>query len=442
MINYKPGIMKRMISGCIFWITIAGMVYSQVPEPAPSQTKPVALMNGIIHVGNGGIYENGILIFNEGKITSVGDARHVKIDLTGYDVFHVAGKHIYPGLIVANSQVGLDDIQAIRASQDHTEVGALNPNVRSLVAYNTDSEIIPTLRFNGILLAQVVPEGGLISGTSSIMALDGWNWEDAAYVKDNGIHLFWPVMMRPPRLSEGESGWKKNDNYDAQVVEIERFLNDARAYCSIENASPVNLKLEAKKGLYEGNTKLFLHADGKKEIVAGINVLHQMGIDDVVLVGASDVYYVMDFLKEQKIPVLLENVHRLPERNFEDVDLPYKLPYLLNERGILVGLAYRDELQSSRNLPFLAGTAAAYGVSAEEALQMITSNTARILGIDHLTGTLEVGKDANIIISAGDLLDMRGNQVVYAFLRGRKLNLEGKQQELYKRFKRKYENQQ
>jgi imidazolonepropionase-like amidohydrolase len=167
-----------------------------------------------------------------------------------------------------------------------------------------------------------------------------------------------------------------------------------------------------------------------------------MVIDDVVLVGASDVYYVMDFLKEQKIPVLLENVHRLPERNFEDVDLPYKLPYLLNERGILVGLAYRDELQSSRNLPFLAGTAAAYGVSAEEALQMITSNTARILGIDHLTGTLEVGKDANIIISAGDLLDMRGNQVVYAFLRGRKLNLEGKQQELYKRFKRKYENQQ
>jgi len=434
--------MKRMISAVIFWILLGSRVYSQVPEPAPPQTKPVALMNGIIHVGNGEIFENGILIFREGKITSVGDARRVKVDLTGYEVYQIAGKHVYPGLIVANSQVGLDDIQSIRASQDHTETGSINPNVRALVAYNTDSEMIPTLRFNGILLAQVVPDGGLISGTSSIMALDGWNWEDAAYVKDNGIHLFWPDMMRPPRVPEGEAGWKKNEKYDEQVQQIEKFLNDARAYRLMHNPSPVNLKLEAMKGLYEGNKKLFLHADGKKEIVAGINALEEAGIEAVVLVGASDIVYVMDFLKEKEIPVLLDEVHRLPERNFEEVDLPYKLPYLLHEKGILVGLTYRDELQSSRNLPFFAGTAAAYGLSSEEALEMVTSNTARILGIESLTGTLEAGKDANIIISSGDVLDMRSNQIEKAFIRGRKLNLEGKQQELYERFKRKYENQQ
>ncbi len=426
--------------GCIFWTLISAMSYAQVPEPAPPQKKPVALMNGIIHVGNGEIYENGILIIEEGKITSVGDARNVKIDLTGYEVFQVAGKHVYPGLIVANSQVGLDDIMAIRASQDHTEVGEFNPNVRSLVAYNTDSEMIPTLRFNGILLAQVVPLGGLISGTSSIMALDGWNWEDAVYVKDNGMHLFWPDMMRPPRELQGETAWKENEDYGSQVQKIEWFLKEANAYRSIGDPSPVNLKLEAMRGVFEGKQKLFLHADGKKEIVAGINLLQQWKIEDIVLVGASDAWYVMEFLKEQGIPVLLDEIHRLPGRNFEDVDMPYKLPYLMHEKGILVGLTYRDELQSSRNLPFFAGTAAAYGLPREEALKMVTSNTARILGIDHLTGTLETGKDANVVISSGDLLDMRSSRVEYAFIKGRKLNLAGKQQELYDRFKRKYED--
>jgi len=274
------------------------------------------------------------------------------------------------------------------------------------------------------------------------MALDGWNWEDAAYVKDNGIHLFWPDMMRPPKASEGESSWKKNEKYDEQVRQIEEFLNDAQAYRALKNPSPVNLKLEAMKGLYDGGKKLFLHADGKKEIVAGINALYAAGIKDVVLVGASDIIYVMDFLKENDIPVLLDEVHRLPGRNFDDVDLPYKLPFLLHEKGILVGLTYRDELQSSRNLPFFAGTAAAFGLSREEALKMVTSNTARILGIENLTGTLEAGKDANIVIAEGDVLDMRGNQIEWAFIRGRKLNLEGKQQELYQRFKRKYENRQ
>jgi imidazolonepropionase-like amidohydrolase len=428
----------------IFCFIILSMVATateaQVPEPAPPQVNPVALMNGIIHVGNGEIYENGILIFENGKITSVGDARNVKVDLTGYDVYQLAGSHIYPGLILANSQVGLDDISSIRATQDHTEVGRFNPNVRSLVAYNTDSEIIPTLRFNGILLAQVVPDGGLISGTSSIMALDGWNWEDAAYVADNGVHLFWPKMMKEPVWEEGETDWEKHDEYHQQGRELEQFLAEADADGSIAQPFPEKLKMEAMKGVFEGNKKLFLHADGKKEIVAGIDLLKRVGIEQVVLVEATDAYYVMDYLKENEIPVLLAEIHRLPERNHEDINLPYTLPGLLHKKGILVGLTYRDELQSSRNLPFFAGTAAAYGLSREEALSMITYNTARILGIDHLTGTLEIGKDANIIVSNGDVLDMRGNQIEYAFIRGRKLSLDGKQQELYERYKRKYEN--
>jgi imidazolonepropionase-like amidohydrolase len=430
--------MDKILRIFVISVFLAIPGFAQVPEPAPPQDKPVALMNGIIHVGDGKIFENGILIFEEGKITAVGDARNVKVDLTGYDVYHVSGKHIYPGLIVANSQVGLDEIISVRASQDHTEVGKFNPNVRALVAYNTDSEIIPTLRFNGILLAQIVPKGGLIAGTSSVVSLDGWNWEDAAYASDIGIHLYWPSMMRPPKSGSGEVDWTKNENYDEQVQAIDKFLKEAAAYHKLEEPEPENLKLKAMKGIFAGKKKVFLHADGKKEIVAGISNLNRNGIENIVLVGASDAGYVMDFLKERDVPVLLDELHRLPERNFEDIDLPYKLPVMLHQHGILVGLTYRDELQSSRNLPFFAGTVAAYGLSSEQALGMITSNTAKILGIDQLTGTLEIGKDANIVISAGDLLDMRSNQIEYAFIQGRKLNLVGKQQELHERYRRKY----
>ena len=142
--------------------------------------------------------------------------------------------------------------------------------------------------------------------------------------------------------------------------------------------------------------------------------------------------------EENNLPILLNNLHRVPSRNHEDVDLPYKLPYLLQKEGILVGLTASGSLHSQRNLPFLAGTAAAYGLDKEEALKLITYNNAKILGIDNVTGSLLKGKDANIIISKGDILDMKTSIIEHAFITGRKINLDGKQQVLYERFKRKY----
>ena len=158
-----------------------------------------------------------------------------------------------------------------------------------------------------------------------------------------------------------------------------------------------------------------------------------------MLVGAEDAWYVADFIKEQNIPVLLDEVHSLPRRTDEDIDMPYRLPGLLHQKGILVGLTY-NSLQSSRNLPFFAGTAAAYGMDKEEALKLVTSNTAQILGIGGTTGTLKAGLDANLVVSKGDLLDMRGNDITHAFIQGRQLNLDGKQQALYERFKAKYDS--
>jgi hypothetical protein len=173
---------------------------------------------------------------------------------------------------------------------------------------------------------------------------------------------------------------------------------------------------------------MFVHANGKRQIIESVRMLKRNGINDIVIVGASNVYHVMDFLKDNDIPVLLTKLHRLPGFDEEDVDMPFKLPRLLVEKGITVGLIHSGSVQSARNLAFYAGTAAAYGLEKEEALKLVTSNPAKILGIDNITGTIEIGKDANVVVSEGDLLDMRTNKLEYAFIQGRKVNLEGQQQ--------------
>jgi imidazolonepropionase-like amidohydrolase len=429
--------MKNIIG--ILFIILSLQLNAQIPAPGGPQAKPIALMNGIIHIGNGTLIDNGIITINDGKISSVGDARNVKIDLTGYEVINVSGKHVYPGLILANSTAGLVDINSIRATRDYQEVGEFTPNIRSVIAYNTDSEVIPTLRFNGIILAQVVPTGGTISGTSSVIALDGWNWEDAAYALDGGIHIYWPSYLSAPKWWLGETDWKKNEEYDEKAREIEEFLQNSNSYAQQEEPEEVNLKMEAMKGLFSGKKKAYVHANGKRQIIESVRMLKRNGIHDIVVVGASNAYYVMDFLKDNDIPVLLTKVHRLPGFDEEDVDMPFKLPGLLVKNGITVGLIHSGSYpHNARNLAFYAGTAAAYGLEKEEALKLITSNPAKILGIDKTTGTLEQGKDANIVVSEGDLLDMRTNKLEYAFIKGSKINLEGKQQMLYERYKEKY----
>lgn len=419
---------------------VAGQAKAQVPEPVPAQAKPIVLMNGTAHIGNGEVIENSVVAFENGKITMVGDATTVRLDMTRFDVINIAGKHVYPGLILPNTVLGLEDISSVRATIDSEEVGDLNPHVRSLVAYNTDSEVIATLRHNGILLAQSTPGGDLITGTSSIMMLEGWNWEDAQYKADDGVHLNWPTKTYGPRWWMGETAPRPNPNYQEGIDKLEKFFADAKAYSEAQPAV-TNLRLEAMKGVFSGAQKLFVHADRRIEIMEGLQFAKANGAASIVLVGGTDAGSTIDYLKEHNIPVLLTDVHRIPGREDEDYDLAYKLPALLHNAGIKVGLTY-ETLHGSRNLPFTAGTAAAYGgISKEDALKMITSNTASILGIDATTGTLESGKDANIVVSEGDILDMRSSKVTNAFVQGKQIILDGKQQMLYDRFKRKYEGQ-
>jgi imidazolonepropionase-like amidohydrolase len=417
---------------------------AQSPVVAPAQKKPVMLVGGTIHTGTGDIIDNGTIVFAGGKITSVGKSADIKPDQAGYEVIDVTGKQVYPGLIFPNTSLGLVEIgSGVEVATDNREIGDLNPNVRAIAAYNTDSHVIPVVRSNGILLAQIVPTGTLLPGTSSVVQLDAWNWEDAAYKIDNGIQMNWPRKSGfAGRRGGGEFAQLASataGTYEKNVESLEKIFSDASAYSVVEKPDNCNLRLESMKGLFDGTKILFITSLEPKGIIASISFGKRYGVKKMVLVGADEsAWLVKDFLKENNIPVLLSNPLSLPKYDYSDTKLPFKLAAMFKKEGILVGLTYSS--QAYGNLPFAAGETVAYGLTKEEALQTVTLNSAKILGIDDKTGSIEVGKDANIVVSKGDILDMYTNDIEFAFITGRKINLDNKHKQLYRRFKAKYEN--
>lgn len=415
---------------------------AQNPVVAPAQVKPVILSGGTIHTGTGEIIENGLVQFSGGKIVYVGKASEFSGDRTNSEMIDVTGKQIYPGLIYPNTSLGLIEISGVDVTVDSREIGDLNPNVRSIVAYNTDSQVIPVVRSNGVLIAQIVPKGTLLPGTSSIVQLDAWNWEDAVYKADDGIILGWPRKSAPARRGgfnfPGGTPGGAESNYEKNVEQLEKIFTDAIAYSQVEKPIDTNLRLEALKGLFDGSKRLFLTAPEPKGIIAAISFAKRYGVKHIILTNADEsAWAVKDFLKENNIPVVLAHVHSLPKYEYSDTRLPYKLAAMFKNEGILVGLTYENQAYGY-NLPFVAGQTVAYGLTKEEALQTVTFNNAKILGIDNITGTIETGKDANIVVSTGDILDMMTNNVEYAFISGRNISLDNKHKQLYRRFQEKY----
>lgn len=417
----------------LFSLTVAAQ---ENMHPSPAQTGTIALTNGVIHIGNGEVIQNGMIVFSNGKIIDVRPSAPI-MDIK---VFDLKGKHVYPGVIASSTNLGLVEISAVGATADYEELGDINPSIRSLVAYNTDSKVINTLRSNGVLLAHIVPQGGSISGTSSVVQLDAWNWEDAAYKTDNGIHFNMPSLINVP-VQFRRPG--VNDDRVKQGLEkiegIRNFFREAKAYRNEIIHASVNLKFEAVKGLFDKSKIFFVHCTLVKEMMVAIDLAKEFDFK-LVLVGAEDSWLITDILKQNNVAVILSQPHSLPATDDDDVDQPYKTGVALQKAGILFTICQdgRDGFWRQRNLPFQAGTMAAYGLTKEQALSAITLNAAKILGIDNITGSLEKGKDANIIISEGDLLDMKSSKVTQAFIQGREINLDNKQKQLFERYKYKY----
>jgi imidazolonepropionase-like amidohydrolase len=424
---------------CLLLVASLGRAQEDV-YPTGSYKGLLFITNASIHVGNGQVISNGTIKINNGKIEQVGT--NIAIPADNVKVYDAKGKQVYPGLILPNSDLGLKEIaNGVRGSNDYTEIGEFNPSIRSIVAYNTDSKVINTLKANGILLACVAPQGGVISGSSSIVQLDAWNWEDAAYSMDGGIHINMPgFIVRPGRRGGfGIQPPLTDPTKEAldKIEEIKNFFRQSKAYLGESAHKETNLKYEAVKGLFDKKQKLFVHGDQVKQMLVAIDFVQEFGFS-VVIVGGSESWQIADLLKQNNIAVILGQEHSLPATEDDDVDQPYKTPAMLQKAGVLFALNDDHDESRYRNLAFNAGTAATYGLSKEEALQAITLNAAKILGIDDKTGSLEAGKDANIVISEGDILDMKSSIITDAFIQGRKVDLNNKQKQLYERYKYKY----
>ena len=398
--------------------------------------KPTLFIGATAHLGNGEVIQNAAISIKNGEFDLVADASMIRIDPSAFDtIYKIYGKHIYPSFIVPNTTLGITEIDQVRASHDFNETGGINPNVRSLIAYNTDSKLVKTIRTNGVLIAQVTPRGGLISGQSSIMYLNGENWEDAALKADDGIHINWPN-------SYYNTGWwaepgetEENKEYENKIIELEKLFSKAKAYESSINI--IDLKMESMKGLFDGTKNLYIHANSASDIRDAIDFSEKHLVRNIIIVGGEDALAIATILVEKNIPVILNRVHRLPKSQDSPVDEPFKQAKELQDAGVLFCLSYEGDMEAmgARNLSFTAGTTIAYGQEYEKAVQSITLNTAKILGIADIVGSIESGKKATFFISSGDALDMRTNNVEQAFINGIAIDLNNHQKELFEKYR-------
>ena len=400
----------------------------------------ILYLGGKAHLGNGEFIDVSAISVNNGKFEMVANAKTIRINPQAFDtIIHIYDHHVYPAFIATNTTLGITEISAVRATNDYRETGTFKPHVRSLIAYNAESVIIPTIRSNGVLLAQIAPQGGRITGSSSVMKLDGWNWEDAVLKADDGIHLNWPRYFV-------QTGWwaepgdiKKTEEYDMQCQEMEDYFVKSKSF--YESKSTVNdLPMMAMQGLFSGEKRLYIHANLQREMTDAILFAKKMGVKHMAIVGAQEAHKMAAFLKENNIPVILDRIHRLPATESTGVDVPYKQASILHKAGVKFAFCYQGDMEAmgQRNLPFSAGTAVAHGLPYEEAVKALTLNTAEILGIDEHTGQIKAGMDATFFISKGDALDMMGNEVKHAFIKGQAIDLDNKQKVLNRKYRKKY----
>ena len=428
--------MKNLVVS--FLLTVSISANEQIP--APPQKNPILLKNGYIHTVSKGTIEGSIL-FEKGKITRI--AKYITPP-KDCEIIDLNGKHVYPGMIAAVSGLGLIEINAVAVTNDHSERGDFNPNVRTNVAFNPDSEIIPTTRSNGILIANIIPNSGLVSGQSSVMMLDGWTWENATLSSPSGLHINWPNMN-----SIAKNDYEKNMLKTAKehLKSLESIIKDARAYArlrqtksrSAENYHDEDLRWESMIPYVNKKLPIYVHANEVKQIEAAVSwsLRHSLNI---IIVGGKDAWRTTDLLIKNRIPVIYESVTSLPYRRFEDYDQAYKTPLILYEKGVQFCISqygFAGSAYQARNLPYQASMAASYGLPKKAALRSITLSAAEILGIDKKVGSLETGKDATLFISNGDPLEIR-TSILQAYIQGKKVDMGDRHKSLYSKYKEKY----
>ena len=424
------------LGGLITVFSLTNMAYASNQKPAGPQVIPIALIGGTIHTVTGDIIENGTILFEKGKIVGLGLT--VEIPENALRI-SVEGKHIYPGLIAAHSIIGLTEIGAVRATRDNAEIGDITPSVRTPAAVNPESEYFPVTRANGILVALSTPSGGLIAGQSGLIMMDGWTWEEMTLKSPVAMHIYWP-SYRIRTFPGADSEEDQIKQRDKQLKKLRDAFQAARAYKTAKEAEgqsnipyhDSDLSWEAMIPVINKDIPVLVHASDVKQIQAAID----WAIDEevrMVLVGGTDAWRVTDRLKKYDIPVIIGGVLRLPGRRWEDFDTPFTNALKLYQAGVRFCISDGGGGANERNLPYHAATAAAYGLPKDEALKSVTIYPAEILGVADQVGSLEENKDATLIVTDGDPLEIR-THVELAFIQGRPVDLSSKHTDLYDKY--------
>ena len=404
----------------------------------------ILLTHAKVHVGNGQVIEQGVVGIENGVITLVNNALTHPYNEADWDtVIKCKNKHLYPGFFAPNNTLGLTEVDAVRSTRDYNEVGELNPHVRSVIAFNVESRIVNTVRSNGVLFSQATPRGGIISGTSSVMKLHGWNWEDAVVNEDDGVHLNWPETLQGGGWWAEPSPKKPNEKYQEEQKLITDFMDAALAYSKKGKDKKFDARYAAMEGVFSGTKRMYIHADELKALLDVLEFTSTYKIKYPVIIGGYDAYMITDQLRDAKVAVMLRRVHSLPMNEDDPVDLVYRLPKLLQEGGVKFCLQNTGDMEAmnARNIPFLAGSAMGYGLTEEEAVRSVTLSSAEIMGLGDHYGSIEVGKKATLFVSKGNALDMRTNHVELVVIDGEFAPVTTHQLELYEKYKAKYEKQ-
>ncbi|MCE9678188.1 amidohydrolase family protein [Shewanella sp. AS1] len=396
--------------------------------PTMTQSQVIVIQNATVHTVSDGVLKNSDVRFEQGKITAIGKA----LPTQDAEVIDASNKHLYPGLIALDTSIGLVEVSMMRASNDSFEVGESNPQLLAVSAYNPDSEIIPTVRVNGITHAQVVPKGKAFAGQSSLVSLDSWTIEDALVPAPKQFHLYWPNIWRLAQDKEKRDEQLKG--YQQELSAIQTSLEQGYRYKLASDAKSVekiDIRWQAMLPLYQGKATLFVHANNSEQIEQAINMTRPYGFK-LVIVGGYDAWRVAEQLNEIGAGVIYTNTFNLPMRKDEAVDMNFRVPSLLKQANLPFALGFSGDWDV-RNLAFAAGQASAYGLSKEEALKSITLDAAKLLGVEDM-GAIKVGFKANLVLSKGELLDPLTSKVEAVFIDGRQIDLNNRQQQLYQKY--------
>ena len=436
-----------MMIKIIFTLFLFSLGISNDQIPGEEQKRPIILKGGILHTVSTDVFEGYDILFSKGKIVRIEKNIMASPETDVYDVF---GKHIIPGYIAPITRIGLVEIGLVKQTRDFAERGSFNPNVKANVSYNPDSDLIPITRSNGVLVVNSVPAGGRISGQSSVMMLDGWTWEQATLKHPSGLHINWPSMRINYGANVKKSEKQQKEEIQKSIRDLDHMVRDVRAYFQrIKQRSRIagerqksDLRLESMIPFVVEKKKIFIHADEARQIKSAVEWAKKNDLK-IIIVGGSDSWRLTDLLVKNNIPVVIDQVEKIPTRRFEPIHLPYKLPFLLKQAGVqfclntIIGYPHDGNI---RNLPNEAMRAAAYGLNKSEALRSITLSTAEILGIDDMIGSLDIGKDATFFISETPPMEMNP-KILMAFIQGKEVDLNNHQKMLYKKYQEKYRRQ-